>query len=263
MRILRRVLVAGGVTSVTIAFLVLYGFGALSESSAAPPADPEPEEDSVAVAEALVPSGELAGTSAAYAGADAGEATEPGEPDQVVAAEPPPAQQTGDEPDEDPGSVEEVTASPEASAPEVPDDPTLYLSVPGMSRVSGVPVRTAAATDSAALRAGALHPRGSGFPWEEEANVYIAGHRVGYAGTGSFLLFYDLDTLEAGDEIHLEDSLGRTYLYTVTGKKVIEPGDTSVMEPEEGREVLKLQSCTLPDYRNRLVVTAEKVREEL
>jgi sortase A len=26
------------------------------------------------------------------------------------------------------------------------------------------------------------HIKHTGFPWEEEANVYIAGHRLGYEG---------------------------------------------------------------------------------
>src|SRR3712207_8448225 len=40
---------------------------------------------------------------------------------------------------------------------------------------------------------------GTGFPWEQEANVYLAGHRLGYPGYPSFLAFYDIDNLKEGD----------------------------------------------------------------
>src|SRR5215217_3159102 len=35
----------------------------------------------------------------------------------------------------------------------------------------------------------AIHLQGTGFPWDNEANVYIAGHRLGYPNTESWLTF--------------------------------------------------------------------------
>lgn len=147
----------------------------------------------------------------------------------------------------------------EAVAP-VPEDRTLRLSVPEMSRVKGAVIPYAAGDDEEALRNNsAIHLAGTGFPWEREANVYIAGHRLGYPATDSFLAFYDLDELEKGDEVFLTDSEGRRYAYRVFKVFVVGPTDTYVTEPIEGKNILTLQTCTLPNYSRRLIVQAEKV----
>ncbi len=39
----------------------------------------------------------------------------------------------------------------------------------------------------------------------------------------------------------------------------VEPTDLFVTEPLEGRNIVTLQTCTLPDYARRLVVQAELV----
>ena len=46
-------------------------------------------------------------------------------------------------------------------------------------------------------------------------HTYIAGHRLGYEGTNSYLIFYYLDQLAEGDEILLEDAAGTRYEYRV------------------------------------------------
>ena len=58
----------------------------------------------------------------------------------------------------------------------------------------------------------AIHLAGTGFPWEDEANVYMAGHRLGYPRTPSFLAFFDLNKLEQGDEIYVTDANGPSTL---------------------------------------------------
>lgn len=68
----------------------------------------------------------------------------------------------------------------------------MTLSVPKMERVDDIPVYTGAAGDKKKLDSGTLHLGNTGFPWYREANVYIAGHRLGYPRTDSFLVFYDL-----------------------------------------------------------------------
>ena len=136
-------------------------------------------------------------------------------------------------------------------------DTSLRLTVPEMRRVDGVPVSTGSSGDEAALRGGAMRLAGSGLPWQREANVYISGHRLGYPGTGSFLVFRDLNRLGSGDEVQLRDDKGRIYRYRIFDKKVVKPGQTSVTEPVEGRNIVTLQTCTLPDYRQRLIVRAE------
>jgi sortase A len=140
-----------------------------------------------------------------------------------------------------------------------PKSETLSLTVPKMSRVKNVPVYTAAADNNAALDEGAIHVRGTGFPWDEEANVYIAGHRLGYPNTGSFLVFYDLHKLNDGDNVVLRDADGKRYLYKVFDEFVVEPSQTEVTEPVAGKNIVSLQACTLPDYSKRLIIQAELV----
>ncbi|HEX2729716.1 MAG TPA: sortase [Rubrobacteraceae bacterium] len=140
-----------------------------------------------------------------------------------------------------------------------PKNESLRLTVPKMQRVKNVPVYTAASSDTAKLDAGAIHLKDTGYPWESGANVYIAGHRLGYARTGSFLLFYDLDKLQDGDKVVLKDTEGRRYIYQVFKEFVVEPSDLSVTEPVAGKSVISLQACTLPDYSQRLIVQAELI----
>jgi len=109
------------------------------------------------------------------------------------------------------------------------------------------------------LKKSVVHIPATGFPWQEGANTYIAGHRLGYEGRGSYLIFYYLDQLGEGDEILLEDEAGDTYEYRVTAQKVVDPDNVAVMEPEEGKSLVSLQTCTLPDYKQRLIVQGELV----
>jgi sortase A len=92
------------------------------------------------------------------------------------------------------------------------EDEGLWLTVPEMARVKDLPVLTGPASDEAALAESALRVAGTGLPWQEEANVYIAGHRIGFGGEKSHLVFYDLDALQEGDEVILADANGKRYV---------------------------------------------------
>ena len=140
---------------------------------------------------------------------------------------------------------------------EPPKSGDLSLTVPDMRRVEDVPVFTGPANDEDALHDGALHVDSTGFPWQDGANVYIAGHRLGFPGTASYLVFWDLNNLEAGDEVILTDANGTRYNYEVFEKFVVNPDAYSVTQPVPGRSVISLQTCTLPDYSQRLIVQAE------
>jgi sortase A len=150
----------------------------------------------------------------------------------------------------------------EELAANTPEHKMLHLTVPRMKRVNDIPVFTAASDDVEKLDAGAIHVEGTGFPWEREANVYIAGHRLGYPRTGSFLVFYDLNKLRNGDKVVLEDAEGGRYIYTVFEEMIVNPGQTAVTKPIDGKNIVSLQACTLPDYTRRLVVRAELERYE-
>lgn len=141
-----------------------------------------------------------------------------------------------------------------------PADKTLQVTIPAMSRVEDATVPDATGDDEQALKENAaIHLKGTGFPWEEEANVYLAGHRLGYPGTDSFLAFWDLNELKNGDKVFVTDADGTRYTYEVFKEFIVGPSDLYVTEPVPGRNILTLQTCTLPDYSNRLIVQAELV----
>ncbi len=149
-------------------------------------------------------------------------------------------------------------AETEGNKLEPAEDKTLRLTVPKMAEIKNDVIPTGQGTNEALFRdyAGVRLPL-TGFPWHEEANVYIAGHRIGFPGTNSDMAFYDLEDLANGDEIYLEDAEGRKYTYVVFNKEIVEPTDLSVLKRIEGKNILTLQTCTLPDYSDRVIYQAE------
>jgi len=146
-----------------------------------------------------------------------------------------------------------------AKTPPAPKSERLKLSVPKLERVRDIPVYTGESGDKGKLAAGALHLEDTGFPWQAGSNVYIAGHRLGYPRTKSWLVFWHLNKLQRGNKVVLEDAEGRRYEYEVFDKEVVGPGNTSVKKPIEGKSIVTLQTCTLPDYKERLIVRAQRV----
>jgi sortase A len=144
-----------------------------------------------------------------------------------------------------------------ANSLEPPKDKTLKLTIPEMKRIEDDTIPTGKGSNEALFRDhAAIHLRDTGFPWQRTANVYIAGHRIGFPGTDSNLAFYDLEDLKEGDKVYLEDAKGRTYTYQVFGKLVVEPANLSVLRPIKGKNIVSLQTCTLPDYTNRVIYRA-------
>lgn len=146
--------------------------------------------------------------------------------------------------------------APAQNVGRVPADKTLYLTIPKIG-LKNLAVYDSYSEES--LDASLIHLPDTGFPWQPGANTYVAGHRMGYFGTDSFLVFFRLNELSPGDQITLEDSLGREYTYQVTGQMVVDPTDVRVMNPVAARSVISLQTCTLPDYSDRLIVRGEMV----
>ena len=145
-----------------------------------------------------------------------------------------------------------------SNALEPPKDKTLKLTIPGMKQIEDDTIPTGTGTNEALFRNhAAVHLRDTGFPWQRTANVYIAGHRIGFPGTDSNLAFYDLEDLKKGDKVYLEDAEGREYTYQVFRKLVVEPTNLSVLRPIKGKNIVSLQTCTLPDYSHRLIVRGE------
>ena len=149
----------------------------------------------------------------------------------------------------------EEEASP---TPVVPPDTTMYLTIPKLG-LFDIPVYEG--TSEAALSAG------TGFPWMDGANTYIAGHRLGYPGTVSDHVFWDLPSLAIGDQVVIEDSLGQSYTYAVSEVLEVPITDLSVTAPV-GRDVVSLQTCIEnygdywsagPNWYVRYVVRADRV----
>lgn len=145
-----------------------------------------------------------------------------------------------------------------------PVDTTMYLDVPSIG-LSSVPVYEGAS--EASLYASTGHLAGTGYPWVEGSNTYVAGHRIGYPGTGSDHIFWDLPSVAIGDPVMLTDANGQTYEYEVNEILEVPITDLSVTEPT-GDDVVSLQTCIEdygdywtagPNWYVRYVVRASKV----
>lgn len=180
--------------------------------------------------------------------------------------ETPPAEEEPRETMTEEEPTKEEPAEEEPRAPAVPEDPTLYLTVPKL----GLYGHTVRNDDSeVALDMGAVKLPDTGFPWEQkDTNTYIACHRLGWPGNESYNQCLNLPLMQQGDQIFLEDSLGRAYEYRVTEALQITPQDTWIKRPSEGKDVVSLQTCieTLgniwtmgPNWTARYVIQAEKV----
>jgi sortase A len=157
-----------------------------------------------------------------------------------------------------------ASASASPSSASAPADTMMYLSVPAMG-ISDIPV--VEGTSEASLSQGAGHMPGTGYPWVPGSNTYIAGHRIGYPGTPSDHVFWNLPNLVQGDQILITDSNGTTYTYAVSETFEVSPADLSVTAPTGG-DVVSLQTC-IEDYGDywtpgpnwfvRYIVRAERV----
>jgi sortase A len=113
-----------------------------------------------------------------------------------------------------------------------------------------------------ALAKGIAHHPQTSLPWSQSAqrNVYLAGHRMGFRGTWSRMIFYNLHKLGKGDKVVLKDRSGRSYRYRVSEVLVVDPTDSWVMGQVRGRDMVTLQTCTpYPTFEKRLIVRADRV----
>ena len=236
----------GIVAVLAVVTLVLAGRGMLTG------ADAQPAE------RAIQPTGaeEATPEPVAETAAETADETEPkSKADQVARAV--------KEPNPVPDKVSDA-ASASASPAAAPAGAAMSLSVPAMG-IADIPV--VEGTSEASLSQGAGHVPGTGYPWVPGSNTYIAGHRIGYPGTPSDHVFWNLPNLSQGDRILLTDSEGTTYTYAVSRILEVPPTDLSVTAPT-GSDVVSLQTC-IEDYGDywtpgpnwfvRYVVQAERV----
>ena len=159
------------------------------------------------------------------------------------------------------GEGTQGSGAPPAEATTQPASPTpknLKITVPKLG-LKDVAVPTGFRQEELD-REGLLRTKDSGLPWEEGSNTFIAGHALGYPYTRVPRAFHDLDALAPGDEIVLEGADGSRYAFQVYDKMTVEPDDTWVTDPVEGKTVVSLQTCVpIPTFEDRLIVRAELV----
>ena len=109
-------------------------------------------------------------------------------------------------------------------------------------------------------RQGIMHLEGTGVPWQEGSNTFIVGHALGFLRTRVPYAFYELEKMQPGDEIIVEDPTGERYVFRVYDRMTVQPTDYWVTYPEEGHTIISLQTCVpVPTFENRLVVRGELV----
>jgi sortase A len=171
--------------------------------------------------------------------------------------------------------AEQRAQKPDPKPAAIPKPPTndLWISIPALGLYNNYVTNTNDGREGHAgpetpLDYGLIHLAPTGFPWQPNANTYIVGHRLGWPGTGSYHIFYNLPLLALGDVIYLGDVNGTTYTYRVSGFKEVSANDTSITAPQSGRNMVSLQTCienygdywTMgPDWYVRYIVQADRV----
>ena len=169
--------------------------------------------------------------------------------------------------DEKEAAGDQAAQKPEPKPAGIPTPPTddLWMSIPAIGLYDNYVTNTDA---HSALDYGAVKLPGSGFPWEDNSNTYIAAHRLGWPGTASDHQFYNLPLLTYGDKIYLYDANGTTYTYEVTEIFEVAPSETWVVHQAADRDMVSLQTCienygdywTMgPNWFVRYVVRADRV----
>ncbi len=185
------------------------------------------------------------------------------EEDQARAESSDNSDEGGDEAKQEKKEPEQAAGPPPIPQPETND---LWMDIPALGLNDNY-VANADAT-SGAMDQGAIKLPATGFPWQRDANTYIAAHRLGYPGTESDYQFYNLPNLALGDKIYLYDANGTVYTYEVSGFLEVLPHENWVTEPQAGRDMISLQTCiedygdywTMgPNWYVRYVVQADRV----
>jgi sortase A len=149
-------------------------------------------------------------------------------------------------------------AHQQATHYQLPPGAIMTLTVPELG-IKNAPV--ANSTSKSALDRGVVHLPDTSLPWSDtpERNVYLAGHRLGWAGTGSYRIFLRLNELTGGEKIILHGP-NKTYTYKVTENFIVGPRANWVTGRVRDRDLVTLQTCTpIPTFQDRLIVRAERI----
>lgn len=142
---------------------------------------------------------------------------------------------------------------------DLPPGAIMSLTIPAIG-LEEVPILNSNA--ARALDRGVVHLPDTSLPWSSspERNVYLAGHRLGWPGTGSHRVFFRLDELTGGETVTLRGENGESYDYRVIESFIVGPQDGWVTGRVRGRDLVTLQTCTpIPSFEKRLIVRAERI----
>lgn len=143
-----------------------------------------------------------------------------------------------------------------ADQPAVGADPVIVIPKINVK----APVVYESSTDEAkiqkALESGVVHYAGTALPGQNGNDVIVGHSSNDWWEPGNYkFVFVLLDKLQPGDTIEI-DYQSHRYTYTVTGSKVVEPTDLSVLAATKDPS-LTLITCTPPGTSwKRLIVTA-------
>jgi sortase A len=151
----------------------------------------------------------------------------------------------------------EIEAANEPRYYDLPAGTIMSLTIASIG-IHGAPVFDSASPT--ALAKGVAHLPDTSLPWSPtpQRNVYLAGHRMGFRGTWSRMIFYNLNKVRKGDKVVLRDRAGRTYVYRVSETFLVGPTARWVTGQIRGKDKLTLQTCTpIPTFAKRLIVRAD------
>jgi len=132
--------------------------------------------------------------------------------------------------------------------------PVLNIDAPITWRVNNVP-----ADVSLGLENGLIHINGTALPGEK-GNIYVTGHSSNYIwAKGNYnSIFATLDQLIVGDLIYVKFG-GETYVYKVSGQKVVVPTDLSVFNQTDQSKLTLVTCWPIGTSLKRLVVEAKQI----
>lgn len=115
-----------------------------------------------------------------------------------------------------------------------------------------------------ALQNGVVHYPSTANPGQY-GNVFITGHSSYYPlDPGKYKdVFALLNNLEVGDEYYIYFNQ-KEYTYKVTGKKIVEPTDTSVLQQPADKRISTLMTCwPVGTATSRMIIEAEQISDNV
>lgn len=142
-----------------------------------------------------------------------------------------------------------IATVPVPAAAPAPGDPVAQLEIPAID----VDLIVVEGVGRGELQKGPGHFPETPMPGQL-GNSAIAGHRTTFGAP-----FYDIDQLEAGDDIIVTTATGR-FVYLVTGQKIVKPSEYAEVIPtvDPTKATLTLTSChPIRSAAKRIVISAE------